>query len=136
MDNVSSFSIKYNFIRIPTKRTNNILSYAAEIFIKINDQCCFEDYDFAILDFALSLREWRQKIQQDYIYYPMDDDVVRIKFICEKDKYLIVLSQDEKIYQFNAENHILFTSIDKFLNLFDNDLKNHKDCLARYNYSI
>ncbi len=134
MDNVSSFSIKYNFIRVPTKRTSNILSYAAEIFIKINGQCCFEDDDFAILDFALSLREWRKKIQQDYVYYPMDDDVFRIKFICEKDKYLITLSQDDNILQFQAKQSILIDDVDRFLNLFDNDLKNYKDCLSRYKY--
>ena len=56
MDDVSCISINYNFIRRPAHKSSNILSYAARILIKINGKVYLRDDDFAILDFALTLR--------------------------------------------------------------------------------
>ena len=81
MDDVSCISINYNFIRRPAHKSSNILSYAARILIKINGKVYLRDDDFAILDFALTLREWRKSMLQDLDYYPMDDEGLFIRFM-------------------------------------------------------
>ena len=134
MDDVSCFSINYSFIRTPTKNSNNVLSYAAKIFIKFNEQVYLRDDDFAILDFALALREWRKSVRQDLDYYPMDDEALFIRFIYDKNKYIIEIPQVNMSFQ--LEPAILFATIDKFLLDFDNDLKKLKDCLSRYHYTL
>ena len=134
MDDVSSISINYNFIRRPAHKSSNILSYAARILIKINGKVYLRDDDFAILDFALTLREWRKSMLQDLDYYPMDDEGLFIRFIYDKNKYIIEIPQDD--ISFQVEPTILLAAIDKFLSDFNNDLKKFKDCLSRYHYTL
>lgn len=134
MDDVSCISINYNFNRCPASKTSNILSYSARILIKINGKVCLRDDDFAILDFALTLREWRKSMLQDLEYYPMDDENLFIRFIYDKNKYIIEIPQEN--ISFQLEPTILLAAIDKFLLDFNNDLKKFKDCLSRYHYTL
>lgn len=134
MDDVSCFSINYSFIRIPKKKSSNVLSYAAKIFIKIDEQVYLIDDDFAILDFALALREWRKSMRQNLDYYSMDDEALLMKFIYDKNKYIIEIPQENMSFQLAPA--ILFAAIDKFLLDFDNDLKKFNDCLSRYHYTL
>ena len=113
MDDVSCLSINYNFIRCPAHKSSNILSYAARILIKINGKVYLRDDDFAILDFALTLREWRKSMLQDLDYYPMDDEGLFIRFIYDKNKYIIEIPQDD--ISFQVEPTLLLAAIDKFL---------------------
>lgn len=134
MDDVSCLSINYNFIRCPAHKSSNILSYAAKILIKINGKVYLRDDDFAILDFALTLREWRNSMLQDLDYYPMDDEGLFIRFIYDKNKYIIKIPQED--ISFQVEPTILLAAIDKFLLDFNNDLKKFKDRLSRYHYTL
>lgn len=134
MDDVSCLSINYNFIRCPAHKSSNILSYAARILIKINGKVYLRDDDFAILDFALTLREWRKSMLQDLDYYPMDDEGLFIRFIYDKNKYIIETPQED--ISFQVEPTILLAAIDKFLLDFNNDLKKFKDRLSRYHYTL
>lgn len=134
MDDVSCFSINYSFIRTPAKKSNNILSYAAKIFIKIKEQVYLIDEDFPILDFALALREWRKSMRQNLDYYPMDDEALFMRFIYDKDKYIIEIPQRNMSFQLMPA--AFFAMVDKFLFDFDNDLKKFKDCLSRYQYTL
>lgn len=134
MDDVSCLSINYNFIRCPAHKSSNILSYAARILIKINGKVYLRDDDFAILDFALTLREWRNSMLQDLDYYPMDDEGLFIRFIYDKNKYIIKIPQED--ISFQVEPTILLAAIDKFLLDFNNDLKKFKDRLSRYHYTL
>lgn len=134
MDDVSCLSINYHFIRCPAHKSSNILSYAARILIKINGKVYLRDDDFAILDFALTLREWRKSMLQDLDYYPMDDEGLFIRFIYDKNKYIIETPQED--ISFQVEPTILLAAIDKFLLDFNNDLKKFKDRLSRYHYTL
>ena len=134
MDDVSCLSINYHFIRCPAHKSSNILSYAAKILIKINGKVYLRDDDFAILDFALTLREWRKSMLQDLDYYPMDDEGLFIRFIYDKNKYIIETPQED--ISFQVEPTILLAAIDKFLLDFNNDLKKFKDRLSRYHYTL
>ena len=71
---------------------------------------------------------------QDLDYYPMDDEGLFIRFIYDKNKYIIEIPQED--ISFQVEPTILLAAIDKFLLDFNNDLKKFKDRLSRYHYTL
>lgn len=135
MDEVSCISINYKLIRCPKTKSDNILTYAAEICISIDDFPIITDNDFAILDFALSLSEWRKSKMDNLYYYPMDDELF-ISFVRDRGYYNIEAPSCLTLIKFSIKKEKLFLEVDKFLTAFDRELNKHGDKLSRYKYSL